>query len=194
MSLVLDALNKADSENKQGVLSNANTSRINELKRSNTRKILFIGAGNGVIIAILIFFIVAKSDREKTLVGELLKVDGKKLVAKTMPVKTIIANQKTVKPKETHPVKPVKMIHSKKQQPENTPSTKAKIRRKYLKAPDGFVLKLNGTYIDEQEAFLLYKDEMYKAGDIIDDIITVVSVKKKSVKIQYKGHIYAIPN
>ena len=54
MSLVLDALNKADSENKQGVLSSANNSKINELKKNNTRKLIFIGLGNSFIIAILV--------------------------------------------------------------------------------------------------------------------------------------------
>jgi len=193
MSLVLDALNKADSENKQGVLSSANTSRINELKKSNTRKLLFIGLGNGVIIAILVFFIVIKSDREKTLVKELLKVDGKKLIAKTMPEK-IIPNQKKTLQKKIAKASSVKTVNSDQNHTDNTFKTKAKIRRKYLKAPDGFVLRLNGTYIDEEESFLLYKDDMYKAGDVIDDIVTVVSVRKKFVEIKYKGKTYAIPN
>lgn len=163
MSIVLEALSKAEKEKKQGIFNQYHDKKMDDIKSSYQKLIGWIIALNVCIIVILLFFLAYYlfHKNEKPFPVEVKTLDS-------------LVTQKTV------PLPPQKV-------PEQFV-----VYRNYIQLPDGPEIKISGRIVDGNNVYILVGPEMYKVGDSIGDV-RVTEIQSRKIKIKYKEQEYEIP-
>lgn len=164
MSVVLEALSKAEKEKKQGIFNQYQENKIHDIKSTYQKIIGWIIALNVCIIVILLVL----------LLNYLLNKKEKPIEVKVRPLTSIMKEDLTTVPGS------VKL------------SDQLIVYKNYIRIPDGPEIKISGRIEDNKDIYILVGPEMYKTGDLIGEAL-LTDIQLRKVKIKYKEQEYEIP-
>ncbi len=164
MSVVLEALSKAEKEKKQGIFNQYQEKKIHDIKSTYQKIIGWIIALN--ICIILIVFVL--------ILNYLLNKKEKPIEVEAKPLTSIM--------KEDLPAVSGSLKLS----------DQLIIYKNYIRIPDGPEIQISGRIEDNKDIYILVGPEMYKAGDSIGEVL-LTDIQLRKVKIKYKEQEYEIP-
>lgn len=173
MSIVLDALQKAEREKNQGGVPKLNDIKVHEVKSYYKKTLNFILIFNLVLISFVVFILVSKFN------GKSIK--GGTEVKRVVEVPAVIAES----------LKPENKVEPEKKQ-EVIVEELYILKKNHISFPNGDSLDLSGIFTDNKGAFVLIGPDMYKADDKTGKFI-IKEITMTNVKVEYKGKIYDIP-
>lgn len=174
MSIVLDALNKAEKERqKNNIFSGASESKFIELKKKyKTIILIFIVCNIAAAAAVLLFLLRGKEqniDKSQAVVSEIALVKNDELISE---------KEEGILEEEAA---------------EEVISDTVEVRKNYLKLPTGREIFISGIMnegADNQS--IIIEDEILQAGDEYYQVI-FLEISKRFVKVKYKDELYEIP-
>jgi hypothetical protein len=167
MSIVLDALNKAEQQRNRGVLRSDGDRKLKDLKSTYHRVLWVIVTVNVALVSAgAAYFLAGRSGDAPP---------GPSARKASAPAPTAVARA-AVPSRPENPVDPERFI----------------VYKRHLEIENGPSLDVNGVFEDDGSAFVLVGEDMFEAGDRIGEF-TVKEVSLDEVKVQYKGRVYEIP-
>lgn len=165
MSIVLEALSKAEKEKKQGIFNQYQEKKMHDIKSSYQKAVGWIIALNICIIVILIVLIIHYLFHKND---------------KTKPPEAVKSTTPLIKEKQVSYSDPLQIPNQ------------LILYKNYIQIPNGPEIKISGRIQDKDAIYILVGPEMYKIGDSIGDAI-LTDIQLKKVKIKYKEQEYEIP-
>ena len=165
MSIVLEALSKAEKEKKQGIFNQYQEKKMHDIKNSYQKAVGWIIALNICIIMILVVLII----------NYLFHKNDKPKPAEAVKAPALLVKEKNLSYSDPFQI-PNQLI----------------LKRNYIHIPDGPEIKISGRIEDKENVYILVGPEMYKIGDSIGDAL-LMDIQSKKIKIKYKEQEYEIP-
>lgn len=171
MSIVLEALNKAQKEKEQNVFTKYDYTKNQKIKSSYKKIIIIVLTLNFFIISIISVFFIFFYNR---------------------PVSNNANINSTITPKYIPPATPIiQPTLNNTKSIINNPDQYIIVKNRitFMNGPE---LKISGVIEDSNQLFVMVDSDMYKKGDLFNGF-TFLDITYKNIKIKYKDYIYDIP-
>ncbi|MBN2145271.1 MAG: hypothetical protein JW774_11670 [Candidatus Aureabacteria bacterium] len=169
MSIVLDALNKAEKE-REGQPTRVHDVKIHEVQSFYKKVLLFVFLGNVFLVCVLMGGFLLKNRKAHVS----FPYDDSKEAQSSLSVNDVTRGESTPVISTSETVK------------------ETSISRNHLFISGGPDININGVFLDKNKGYILVGSETLGVNDTLCGM-KILSITLKEVQFEYKGEVYTVP-